>query len=116
MRHMAVLNAAFGAARVLGGVALVATQLDDNGDIVALTDSASLTVGTQDGQRTPAVQRSSALLSGAGFPVAVQRQHRGRHVGQVGVHRLRERGDVPARRNGRAVAAVGGEQVASDIV
>lgn len=71
MRHMAVLTAAFGADRVLGGVALLATQLDDNGDVIALNDSASLTIGAQDGRRTPAAERTRELLDGAGFPVAI---------------------------------------------
>jgi 2-dehydropantoate 2-reductase len=71
MRHLGILNGAFGQARVLGGVALLATQLDGNGDVRQLNDSVSLTFGAQDGQRTPAVERTSDLLSGAGFPVAV---------------------------------------------
>jgi 2-dehydropantoate 2-reductase len=71
MRHLGMLNGAFGQARVLGGVALLATQLDDNGDVRQLNESVSLSIGVQDGQRTPTVQRASDLLSGAGFPVAV---------------------------------------------
>jgi 2-dehydropantoate 2-reductase len=71
MRHLGMLNGAFGRSRVLGGVAQLATQLDGNGDIRQLNDSASLTFGAQDGQRTPAVERTSDLLSGAGFQVAV---------------------------------------------
>jgi 2-dehydropantoate 2-reductase len=71
MRHLGMLNGAFGQARVLGGVALLATQLDSNGDIRQLNESVSLSIGAQDGQRTPTVQRASDLLSGAGFPVAV---------------------------------------------
>jgi 2-dehydropantoate 2-reductase len=71
MRHLGMLNGAFGQARVLGGVALLATQLDGNDDVRQLNDSVSLTFGAQDGQRTPTVERTSDLLSGAGFPVAV---------------------------------------------
>jgi 2-dehydropantoate 2-reductase len=69
MRHMGVLNSAFGSSRVLGGVALLATQLDDNGDIRQLNDLASLRVGAQDGQRTQAVEQTLKLLSDAGFSV-----------------------------------------------
>src|SRR6185437_3168640 len=71
LRHLHVLNSAFGQSRVLGGVAVVSTQLDDNGDVQQLNDMASLTIGAQDGQRTQAVDRASDLLSGAGFPVSV---------------------------------------------
>jgi len=71
MRHMDILNAAFGAGRVLGGVALIATQLDANGDIEVLSPDASLTIGAQDGPRTPAVERTHQLLDGAGFPVTI---------------------------------------------
>lgn len=71
IRHLDILNGAFGRSQVLGGVALLATQLDGNGDVRQLNDSVSLTIGAQDGQRTPVVERTSDLLSGAGFPVAV---------------------------------------------
>jgi 2-dehydropantoate 2-reductase len=71
MRHLGILNGAFGQARVLGGIALLATQLDGNGDIRQLNESVSLSIGAQDRQRTLTVQRASDLLSGAGFGVAV---------------------------------------------
>jgi 2-dehydropantoate 2-reductase len=71
MRHLGMLNDAFGRSRVLGGVAVVSTQLDDNGDVRQFSDMVSLTIGAQGGQRTPAVDRANDLLSGAGFPVSV---------------------------------------------
>jgi 2-dehydropantoate 2-reductase len=71
IRHMRLLNAAFDPPQVLGGVALLATQLDGNGDIRQLNSAVSLTIGAQDGQQTPAVDRTDDLLSGAGFPVTV---------------------------------------------
>jgi 2-dehydropantoate 2-reductase len=71
MRHLDMLNAAFGGTRVLGGVAVLATQLDGHGDVVAYNDAASLTIGAQDGQRTDAVERTWRLLDGAGFQIAV---------------------------------------------
>ncbi|MGH3252807.1 MAG: ketopantoate reductase family protein, partial [Trebonia sp.] len=49
----------------------LSSQLDANGDIRLLNDWASLAIGAQDRQRTPAVERASDLLSGAGFPVSV---------------------------------------------
>jgi 2-dehydropantoate 2-reductase len=71
LRHLAALTEAFGRDRVLGGVALLSTQLDEHGDIRQLNDMSSLIIGAQDGQRTPPLQRAEELLSGAGFPVAV---------------------------------------------
>jgi 2-dehydropantoate 2-reductase len=71
MRHLDTLNAVFGGARVLGGVAVLATQLDEHGDVIAYNDAASLTIGAQDGQRTDAVERTWQLLDGAGFQVVV---------------------------------------------
>ena len=59
LRHMDMLNAAFGPARVLGGVALIATQLDGNGDVAVLSPDASLTIGAQDRQPTPALERAA---------------------------------------------------------
>jgi 2-dehydropantoate 2-reductase len=71
MRHLGLLSNAFGRSRVLGGVAIISAQLDDNGDVRQLSDMLSLTIGAQDGQRTQAVARTGDLLSGAGFPVSV---------------------------------------------
>jgi 2-dehydropantoate 2-reductase len=71
LRHLAALNEAFGPDRVLGGVALLSTQLDEHGDIRQLNDMSSLMIGAQDGQRAPLLQRAEELLSGAGFPVTV---------------------------------------------
>jgi 2-dehydropantoate 2-reductase len=71
MRHMGLLNDAFGRSRVLGGVALLSTQLDDNGDVRQLNDLASLAFGDQGGQRTQVVARADGQLANAGFPVSV---------------------------------------------
>jgi 2-dehydropantoate 2-reductase len=71
MRHMGALNQAFGSRRVLGGVAALATQLDDNGDVRQLNDNVSLSIGAQDRQRTAAAERTAGELSGAGFLVDI---------------------------------------------
>jgi len=71
MRHLGLLSDAFGRSPVLGGVAIISAQLDDNGDVRQLSDMLSLTIGAQDGQQTPAVARATDLLSGARFPVSV---------------------------------------------
>ena len=71
MTPVPLLNQAFGSRRVLGGVAVLVTQLDDNGDVRQLNDDVSLLIGTQDQQRTGAAERSASELSGAGFPVDI---------------------------------------------
>jgi 2-dehydropantoate 2-reductase len=117
MRHLGLLNGAFGDSRVLGGVALLATQLDGNGDIRQLNDSVSLTIGAQDGQRTPAVQRAARLLSGAGFPVGVsdaivaEMWQKWAFIAAAGAVTCLLRGAV-----GQIVAQDGGDQVVHAIV
>jgi 2-dehydropantoate 2-reductase len=71
LRHLDPLNAAFGPERVLGGVAIVATQLDSQGDIVTYSDAAQVTIGTQDGQSAAALENTERLLAGAGFQLDV---------------------------------------------
>ena len=72
MAHLAVLNSRFGEPAVLGGVVLIATQLDDDGDIVQQpSPPASLTIGTQDGSRTDRLQAAYDQLSGAGFEAGI---------------------------------------------
>ena len=74
MAHLAVLSKRFGESAVLGGVIVVSTQLNNDGDIVQLIPSASLTIGTQDG--TPATRLRTAYdqLSGAGFDASISNE------------------------------------------
>jgi 2-dehydropantoate 2-reductase len=67
MRHIDVLTARFGEAPVLGGVCVVATNLDDAGRIVQLADIQQLTYGERDGTPSARIQALDALLQGAGF-------------------------------------------------
>ncbi|HUC21636.1 MAG TPA: ketopantoate reductase family protein [Streptosporangiaceae bacterium] len=72
MAHLDVLNRRFGEPAVFGGVVLIATQLNDEGDIVQqLSPPASLTTGTQDGARTTQLQAVYDQLSGAGFDLTI---------------------------------------------
>jgi 2-dehydropantoate 2-reductase len=117
LRHLGVLNGAFGRQRVLGGVALLATQLDGNGDIRQLNDTASLLVGGQDGRRTPVVQRASDLLCGAGFPLGVSADivaemwHKWAFIAAAGAVTCLLRGPV-----GEVVAADEGDQVVRALI
>ncbi len=74
MGHLTVLSKRFGDQAVLGGVVLIATQLDEAGDIVKLGPSASLTIGTQGGAPSERLQATYDQLSGAGFDVSISDQ------------------------------------------
>lgn len=67
MRHMDLLAARFGAHAVLGGVCIVATEIDQEGRIRQLADVQSLTCGEQDGSSTPRLRKLDGTLHGAGF-------------------------------------------------
>ncbi len=116
MRHMGLLNDAFGRSRVLGGVALIATQLDDNGDVRQLNDQVSLTFGDQGGQRTPVVDRADGELSGAGFTASVSDDimaamwQKWAFIASVGALNCLLGGSV-----GQIVAVEGGDEIARGI-
>ncbi len=67
MRHMDLLAARYGAHSVLGGVCIVATEMDPEGRIRQLADVQSLTYGEQDGSSTPRLQQLDETMVGAGF-------------------------------------------------
>jgi 2-dehydropantoate 2-reductase len=71
MRHIDLLAARFGKNAVLGGVCIVATELDGEGRILQLADIQSLTYGELDGEIRPRLQQLDETLQGAGFDAAV---------------------------------------------
>jgi 2-dehydropantoate 2-reductase len=71
MRHMDLLIQQFGKHAVLGGVAVVATEIDEQGRIRQLADFQTVTYGELDGQITPRIKRVDAALQGAGFEAAL---------------------------------------------
>jgi 2-dehydropantoate 2-reductase len=71
MGHMDLLAARFGVHAVLGGVCIVATEIDPQGRIRQLADFQSLTYGEQDGASTPRLQKLDETLRGAGFDAVV---------------------------------------------
>jgi 2-dehydropantoate 2-reductase len=71
MAHLAVLGKRFGESAVLGGLVLIAVQLNDEGDVVQLSPPASMTIGAQDGTRTAHVREAYGQLSGAGFDASI---------------------------------------------
>jgi 2-dehydropantoate 2-reductase len=67
MRHIDLLIARFGKKAVLGGVCLVATEIDPEGRIRQLSGFQSIRYGEIDGQSTPRLQKVDETLGGAGF-------------------------------------------------
>jgi 2-dehydropantoate 2-reductase len=67
MRHVDLLRKRFGENAVIGGVCLVASEIDDEGRIVQLADFQQLVYGERNGAMTPRLQTLHATLQGAGF-------------------------------------------------
>ena len=74
MRHMDVLMDRFGKHAVLGGVCVVATEIDPQGRIIQLADFQSLRYGELDGQKTERVEAVDQALRDAGFDAAISTQ------------------------------------------
>jgi len=71
MRHIDLLTARFGKLAVLGGVCIVATEIDREGRIHQLAEIQSLTYGEFDGENTPRLEQLNGTLQGAGFDAAM---------------------------------------------
>src|SRR4029450_3384896 len=67
LRHIELLTKRFGEHAVIGGVGLVASEIDDEGRIVQLADFQRLVYGERNGETTPRLQTLHATLQGAGF-------------------------------------------------
>jgi 2-dehydropantoate 2-reductase len=67
MRHLDLLTKRFGEHAVIGGVCLVAAEIDDKGRIVQLADFQQLVYGERKGETTPRLKTLDAMLQGAGF-------------------------------------------------
>src|SRR5467141_4116467 len=67
MRHIDLLTKRFGEHAVIGGVCLVAAEIDDQGRIVQLADVQQLIYGERNGDTTPRLQTLDATLQGRGF-------------------------------------------------
>ena len=71
MAHLDVLDARFDRKRVLGGVALTVTSLDEDGNVVVLAPTAQLTIGERTDCHPDYVQAVQTTLGGAGIDVRV---------------------------------------------
>ena len=67
MRHIDILTKRFGEHAVIGGVCLVAAEIDHQGRIVQLADFQRLVYGERNGETTPRLKALDATLHGAGF-------------------------------------------------
>ncbi len=67
MRHLDLLDARFGPARVLGGLCAIGATLNAERAVVHLNDTHSLAFGERDGGLSDRVQRLAGVLVGAGF-------------------------------------------------
>jgi 2-dehydropantoate 2-reductase len=73
MKHLDLLAERFGAATVLGGLAVISTTLDAEGHIVHLNDSHLLAFGERDGALSKRIEAVAAEFSGARFEARLSR-------------------------------------------
>jgi 2-dehydropantoate 2-reductase len=74
MRHLDMLDARFGSEHVLGGVAMAALTLDDQGRILHLNKNQAIIFGERDGSRSARAQAIENELSGATFEARLSEQ------------------------------------------
>jgi 2-dehydropantoate 2-reductase len=67
MRHVDLLAKRFGEDAVVGGVCLLAADLDAEGRIVQIADIQQLIYGERSGEKTPRLEVLDSALQGAGF-------------------------------------------------
>ncbi|MFJ3905014.1 ketopantoate reductase family protein [Streptomyces sp. NPDC090025] len=118
LAHLDVLNARFGPARVLAGVAKVVTTLDDTtGDILRLAPLAQLEFGEQDGVESARVRELRGIFTGAGIDARVPEHavtamwHKWAFITAFGAVTSLTRGTV-----GEANAVPGGTELATALL
>ena len=67
MRHVEILRSRFGSAHVIGGVAKIASTLDERGRIVDQADFHDLAYGEWSGEKTARILALDEFMTGAGF-------------------------------------------------
>ena len=117
MRHIDLLAKRFGEHAVIGGVCVVAAEIDDQGRIVQLADFQQLFYGERDGEITPRLKTLDATLQGAGFdahlsPDIMQAMwEKWLQLAGLGAVTCLMRGTI-----GEIVAASGGAELSIDVV
>ena len=117
MRHIDLLTKRFGENPVIGGVCLVATEIDDAGRIVQLADMQQLLYGERNGETTPRLQSLDATLQGAGFDARLSTDimqamwEKWVQLASLGAITCLMRGTI-----GEIVAAPGGAELSLEVV
>jgi 2-dehydropantoate 2-reductase len=117
MRHIDLLAKRFGEDAVIGGVCLVAAEIDDQGRIIQLGDFQQLVYGERNGGTTPRLRTLDATLQGAGFdahlsPDIMQAMwEKWVQLASLGAITCLMRGTI-----GEIVAAPGGAELSIDVV
>jgi len=117
MRHVDLLMKRFGEYAVIGGVCLVATEIDDQGRIAQLADFQQLVYGERNGETTPRLKTLDATMQGAGFdahlsPDIMQAMwEKWVQLASLGAITCLMRGTI-----GEIVAAPGGAELSIDVL
>src|SRR5438874_3684679 len=117
MRHIDILTKRFGEHAVIGGVCLVAAEIDRQGRIVQLADFQRLVYGERNGEITPRLKALDATLQGAGFdarlsPDIMQTMwEKWVQLASLGAITCLMRGTI-----GEIVAAPGGAELSIDVL
>jgi 2-dehydropantoate 2-reductase len=117
MRHIDLLTKRFGEHAVIGGVCLVAAEVDDQGRIVQLADFQQLVYGERNGESTPRLQTLDATMRGAGFEARLSQDimqamwEKWVQLASLGAITCLMRGSI-----GEIVAAPGGAELSIDVL
>jgi 2-dehydropantoate 2-reductase len=117
IRHIDLLTKRFGEHAVIGGVCLVAAEIDDKGRIVQLADFQQLVYGERNGETTPRLKTLDAMLQGAGFAARLSTDimqvmwEKWVQLAALGAITCLMRGTI-----GEIVAAPGGAELSIDVL
>ena len=117
MRHIDILTKRFGEHAVIGGVCLVAAEIDHQGRIVQLADFQRLVYGERNGETTPRLTALDATLQGAGFDARLSLEimqamwEKWVQLASLGAITCLMRGTI-----GEIVAAPGGAELSIDVL
>jgi 2-dehydropantoate 2-reductase len=117
MRHIDILTKRFGEDAVIGGVCLVAAEIDHQGRIVQLADFQRLVYGERNGETTPRLKALDATLQGTGFDARLSPEimqvmwEKWIQLASLGAITCLMRGTI-----GEIVAAPGGADLSIDVV
>jgi 2-dehydropantoate 2-reductase len=115
MRHIDILTKRFGEHAFIGGVCLVAAEIDHQGRIVQLADFQRLVYGERNGESTPRLEALNATLQGAGFDARLSPEimqamwEKWVQLASLGAITCLMRGTI-----GEIVAALGGAELSID--